>query len=582
MNMGELTCQNFKQCFGGYSLEEMDLSKEDVWDFLGKQSEPEEEEKLKGKILSMKALLSLVFQWEGEQKATGRRNIKREALVDRLQECGLLSAHHIAAIPQSKFCRKYKDGLGISSQELEELHRTAKRVCTKTAHLFMGLKTTAGSYSGQHVKGMGAGEEASHFFKNLPGYQDIFGVLQSELYTASQTMLEPAAYFYDLMRIAEEYVTAEYFADENDPYSLPARRPDLGKLALTRENTENMVPYTELVRKRLEETLEQNWSETDLYEKMSEMVFPVGQPFLKPQQEMRLWVKEQGVELHRLCEVWTDREEENAAAFFQCPIWMIRELSQPLGERLRDYCNLNKPVEEALLELSRQDRLEEVLGLTQSGLYAYLYQDLDEEEKRQGKAEGFFINRGLPEGCFLQIAEEGAVEHLTIDSLERLIRFVRLSRVSGLDGAELEWAVRVLSEEKDAELKKGSLPLTKLAALLMKREKLNITLQDMLIFTGSLKSWGDGNILGASLCAEQDSQGNVRDRSLREIWEDENSFALLRQFRPQRMEGYCGKCRYVSWCKGGCVIMKLGFGGSVYAENQYCAYRSYREGKGEL
>lgn len=98
----------------------------------------------------------------------------------------------------------------------------------------------------------------------------------------------------------------------------------------------------------------------------------------------------------------------------------------------------------------------------------------------------------------------------------------------------------------------------------------------------SLTIRSDGNILGASLCAEQDSQGNVRDRSLREIWEDENSFALLRQFRPQRMEGYCGKCRYVSWCKGGCVIMKLGFGGSVYAENQYCAYRSYREGKGEL
>lgn len=98
----------------------------------------------------------------------------------------------------------------------------------------------------------------------------------------------------------------------------------------------------------------------------------------------------------------------------------------------------------------------------------------------------------------------------------------------------------------------------------------------------SLTIRSDGNIVGISMCAEKDSQGNVRDRSLREIWEDENSFALLRRFRPQRMEGYCGRCRYVSWCKGGCMIMKLGFGGSVYAENKYCAYRNYMESKGEL
>lgn len=59
MKEGELTCENFKQHFLRYSLEEINLAKEGVWDFLENQCRQEEKEKLKEKILSMKALLSL-------------------------------------------------------------------------------------------------------------------------------------------------------------------------------------------------------------------------------------------------------------------------------------------------------------------------------------------------------------------------------------------------------------------------------------------------------------------------------------------------------------------------------------------
>lgn len=66
--------------------------------------------------------------------------------------------------------------------------------------------------------------------------------------------------------------------------------------------------------------------------------------------------------------------------------------------------------------------------------------------------------------------------------------------------------------------------------------------------------------------------GNLRTRTLREIWEDEESFAWRRQMKVEDLQGKCGTCRYAAACLGGCTNSKLAFGGNIYAENQYCIY----------
>lgn len=66
--------------------------------------------------------------------------------------------------------------------------------------------------------------------------------------------------------------------------------------------------------------------------------------------------------------------------------------------------------------------------------------------------------------------------------------------------------------------------------------------------------------------------GNIRERSLHEIWEDPNSFAWNRTMKKEMVEGLCGSCRFGEICLGGCSTSKLTFGGSVYAENRHCSY----------
>lgn len=83
----------------------------------------------------------------------------------------------------------------------------------------------------------------------------------------------------------------------------------------------------------------------------------------------------------------------------------------------------------------------------------------------------------------------------------------------------------------------------------------------------------NGDILGCTSIRDRSYvEGNIRDRSLREIWEDENSFLWRRQMKKDKLEGYCRSCIYGSKCLGGCPNTRLTMNGDIYAENQYCAY----------
>lgn len=66
--------------------------------------------------------------------------------------------------------------------------------------------------------------------------------------------------------------------------------------------------------------------------------------------------------------------------------------------------------------------------------------------------------------------------------------------------------------------------------------------------------------------------GNIRERSIKDIWEDPNSFTWNREMKKEKLEGLCGKCKYGERCHGGCTNSRLTHGGNIYAENKYCSY----------
>jgi len=67
-------------------------------------------------------------------------------------------------------------------------------------------------------------------------------------------------------------------------------------------------------------------------------------------------------------------------------------------------------------------------------------------------------------------------------------------------------------------------------------------------------------------------EGNIKEKSLREIWENPDGFAYNRKFKDEMAEGFCKECKYIQECRCGCTAEAFFSSGSPY-NNPYCIYR---------
>ena len=82
-----------------------------------------------------------------------------------------------------------------------------------------------------------------------------------------------------------------------------------------------------------------------------------------------------------------------------------------------------------------------------------------------------------------------------------------------------------------------------------------------------------GNVRGCeSLYDDRFIEGNLREHSLQEIWEDPEAFAYNRKFDVSMLEGGCKGCSFGHVCAGGCRSYNYFAGRSLY-EAPRCAGR---------
>ena len=83
----------------------------------------------------------------------------------------------------------------------------------------------------------------------------------------------------------------------------------------------------------------------------------------------------------------------------------------------------------------------------------------------------------------------------------------------------------------------------------------------------------NGTIKGClSMHGKEYEEGNIRERSLADIWNDKNCFQFNRRFSPGMLTGICKGCKYGAICRGGCSEKALSFTGTPYG-SPYCLYR---------
>lgn len=82
-----------------------------------------------------------------------------------------------------------------------------------------------------------------------------------------------------------------------------------------------------------------------------------------------------------------------------------------------------------------------------------------------------------------------------------------------------------------------------------------------------------GNIRGCqSLYDDKFIEGNLKENSLKEIWNRKGAFSYNRDFKPDKLTGNCKGCEKGAVCAGGCRQMSYFTSGELY-NNKYCAYR---------
>lgn len=83
----------------------------------------------------------------------------------------------------------------------------------------------------------------------------------------------------------------------------------------------------------------------------------------------------------------------------------------------------------------------------------------------------------------------------------------------------------------------------------------------------------NGNVKGClSLQADEFIEGNLREKSLREIWNRPGAFAYTRSFEPDSLTGACKGCEYGEICRGGCTFLAFSTSGRSH-DNPYCLHR---------
>ncbi len=82
----------------------------------------------------------------------------------------------------------------------------------------------------------------------------------------------------------------------------------------------------------------------------------------------------------------------------------------------------------------------------------------------------------------------------------------------------------------------------------------------------------DGTIKGCLSMPEDFVEGNIRDSSFTEIWNNPDGFAYNRKFTRDTATGACHDCRYLPICRGGCATTSHSATGER-ANNPYCIYQ---------
>jgi hypothetical protein len=207
-----------------------------------------------------------------------------------LYAAGLDSAHSIAQHSERHFLAGHPELFGGDRKAQRAVYRAAVGVRTQTNHLWANIRALTGSRHYRAASHHVVSQSLIDYVQSIPSYQDLFGSLDYLSCDHCQSIFSPAAYFVDIMRVVEEYITYPNTTkpEGNIPpgMTLAARRPDLFDLPLTCGNTDTVIPFLRVVNEVLEAKVEGDIGKKP-YRTVALAPYPFNLPFLLPLAQVR-------------------------------------------------------------------------------------------------------------------------------------------------------------------------------------------------------------------------------------------------------------------------------------------------------
>ncbi|PWW01255.1 virulence plasmid A protein [Paenibacillus cellulosilyticus] len=397
------------------------------------------------------------------------------------------SAHKIAAISPDHFVRSYAPLLGDGGeQKAKQIHRNALHVRTQAIHQWASLHQVMAPHT-QALAVNHFADEIVQATREMPSYDQLFESLSYCNCDECRSILGPAAYFVDLMRIVSQYITKPNEDTVPKGMMLCERRPDLAEIELTCDNTNQTVPYLNIVNAILEATVKGGYAEkADLYKTMAMQAYPFELPFHLPLAQIRIYLKRLNVEWADIYSAFNELDRYWAAAKLDISPeeWNLLVVSDTTEESLQKYFGVTE-----LNTLMNVSTFCAQTGLKLTDLLSLFQQNLSQAELDAGLSAQLFINHGASQPLRIDAEGDGMIIHADNGSWDRIHRFLRLSSKLGWSYAELDWALKCVSGGK-GDLNEET--LIGLAMLKQFQERYDVSLDIACALVFDLRTYGGG------------------------------------------------------------------------------------------
>lgn len=418
-----------------------------------------------------------------------------------LLENGLDSAQRITSYTEDKFIADYAESLELTDDEVSDVYANALTISANVQHQFANIRDLVSPWWVGTLSN-NASDDTVEYYSSIPGYDELFGTESLCKCSHCMSIYSPAAYFVDLMRFVDKYITESVTNAGNIPekLKLKSRRPDLWEIPLDCENTETLIPYIDIVNEVLEDNLGATTDDRSVpYRTLLTAKHPLNLPFNLPLARIRV-----------VLEHFKKRPDEIYDAFGKDEIYIASEYLQisheerslfltsttndaDLIERygLQGVSSLSDGTFGGLIEV--ETFLAQV-GLSRSELDDLLYQNLEDVEINDTEQANFYINN-IDGTSYLDVQTEvdGTEKFVNLSNkkLDRIHRFLRFARKLGWTYEELDWVLRTLGVDGTTDISEDT--IEKLALVKEWKERFKVALDVLNSFWYPIKHIGKRN-----------------------------------------------------------------------------------------